>query len=60
MEKYDDRPFSRQKALADALRSMEADGIVCRTAYPEVPPRVECSRTDLGESMRPIFRAMES
>ena len=49
-----------QKALTDALRSMEADGIVRRTAYPEVPPRVEYSRTDLGESMRPIFRAMES
>ena len=46
--------------MADALRSMEADGIVCRTAYSEVPPRVEYSRTDLGESMRPIFRAMES
>ena len=49
-----------QKALTDALRSMEADGIVCRTAYPEVPPRVEYSLTDLGESMRPIIKSMES
>ena len=49
-----------QKALTDALRSMEADGIVCRTAYPEVPPRVEYSLTDLGESMRPIIKAMEN
>ena len=49
-----------QKALTEALRSMEADGIVIRTAYPEVPPRVEYSLTELGESMRPIIKAMET
>ena len=49
-----------QKALTDALRSMEADGIVIRTAYPEVPPRVEYSLTEQGESMRPIIKSMES
>ena len=49
-----------QKALTEALRSMEADGIVRRTAYPEVPPRVEYSLTELGESMRPIIKAMET
>ena len=49
-----------QKALTEALRSMEADGIVIRTVYPEVPPRVEYSLTELGESMRPIIRSMES
>ena len=49
-----------QKALTEALRSMEADGIVIRTAYPEVPPRVEYSLTELGESMRPIIKSMES
>ncbi len=48
-----------QKALTEALRSMEADGIVRRTAYPEVPPRVEYALTELGESMRPIIQAME-
>ena len=48
-----------QKALTEALRSMEADGIVIRKAYPEVPPRVEYSLTELGESMRPIIKAME-
>ena len=48
-----------QKALTEALRSMEADGIVRRTAYPEVPPRVEYALTELGESMCPIIQAME-
>jgi DNA-binding HxlR family transcriptional regulator len=47
-----------QKALTDALRSMEADGIVIRTAYPEVPPRVEYALSDLGHEMRPILSAM--
>ena len=49
-----------QKVLTDSLRSMEADGIVIRTVFPEVPPRVEYSLSDLGESMRPIIKAMET
>lgn len=49
-----------QKALTEALRSMESDGIVNRKVFPEVPPRVEYSLTELGESMRPIFQSMES
>ena len=48
-----------QKVLTDSLRSMEADGIITRTVYPEVPPRVEYSLSELGESMRPIIKAME-
>ena len=48
-----------QKVLTDSLRSMEADGIIIRTVYPEVPPRVEYALSDLGESMRPIIKAME-
>ena len=48
-----------QKVLTDSLRSMEADGIITRTVYPEVPPRVEYSLSKLGESMRPIMKAME-
>ena len=47
-----------QKVLTDSLRSMEADGIITRTVYPEVPPRVEYALSDLGESMRPILDAM--
>ncbi len=48
-----------QKVLTDSLRSMEEDGIITRTVYPEVPPRVEYALSELGESMRPIIRAME-
>ena len=48
-----------QKVLTDSLRSMEADGIITRTVYPEVPPRVEYALSDLGESMRPIIKSME-
>ena len=48
-----------RKVLTDSLRSMEADGIITRTVYPEVPPRVEYALSDLGESMRPIMDAME-
>ena len=48
-----------QKVLTDSLRSLEEDGIVTRTVYPEVPPRVEYSLSELGESMRPIISAME-
>ena len=48
-----------QKVLTDSLRSLEEDGIVTRTVYPEVPPRVEYSLNELGESMRPIISAME-
>jgi len=49
-----------QKVLTDSLRSMEEDGIITRTVYPEVPPRVEYTLSELGESMRPIIKAMES
>ena len=49
-----------QKVLTDSLRSMEEDGIIIRTVYPEVPPRVEYSLSELGESMRGIIDEMEA
>ena len=49
-----------QKVLTDSLRSLESDGIITRTVYPEVPPRVEYSLSELGESMRPIIDSMEA
>lgn len=48
-----------QKVLTQSLRSMEADGLIIRTVYAEVPPRVEYSLDELGETMRPILDAME-
>ncbi len=48
-----------QKVLTDSLRSMEADGLVTRTVYPEVPPRVEYALSELGQSLEPIIDAMK-
>ena len=48
-----------QKVLTESLRSMESDGIIVRRVYAEVPPRVEYSLSELGESMRPILESME-
>ena len=48
-----------QKVLTDSPSSMEEDGIITRTVYPEVPPRLEYALSDLGESMRPIIKSME-
>ena len=47
-----------QKVLTDSLREMEADGIITRTVYPEVPPRVEYALSPLGETLGPVLDAM--
>ena len=47
-----------QKVLTAQLRDMENNGLVTRTVYPEVPPRVEYSLTALGRSLKPILDAM--
>ena len=49
-----------QKVLTDSLRSMEADGLVVRTIFPEVPPRVEYALSPLGETLHPILDAMKA
>lgn len=48
-----------QKVLTQSLRSMETDGLIIRTVYAEVPPRVEYSLSELGKTIRPILDAME-
>ena len=48
-----------QKVLTAQLRDMEANGLISRKVYAEVPPRVEYSLSELGESMRPVIKAME-
>ena len=47
-----------QKVLTSNLRAMEEDGLLTRKVFPEVPPRVEYTLTDLGQSMSPILDAM--
>lgn len=47
-----------QKVLTAKLRDMEKSGLVNRTVYAEVPPRVEYSLTDLGRSLKPILDAL--
>jgi DNA-binding HxlR family transcriptional regulator len=43
------------KVLSKQLKELEADGIVVRRAYPEIPPRVEYSLSAKGESLRPVM-----
>ena len=51
-------PAVTQKMLAQQLRQMERDGIVHRTSYPVVPPRVEYSLTPWGQSLCPALDAL--
>ena len=52
-------PGISQKVLTENLRSMEQDGLIIRTVYAEVPPRVEYKLSVLGNTLRPIIAAME-
>ena len=47
-----------QKVLTAHLRQMEESGLLIRTVYPEVPPHVEYTLTELGYSLKPILDAM--
>lgn len=49
-----------QKVLTAQLRDMEKSGLVNRKVYAEVPPRVEYSLTELGQSLKPVLDAMRN
>ena len=48
------------KVLTSQLRQMEESGLLTRTVYPEVPPRVEYTLTELGHSLKPVLYAMRN
>lgn len=51
-------PSATPRMLTLQLREPEADGIVRRTVFPEVPPRVEYALTDLGRTLEPVLVSM--
>ena len=51
-------PDITQKMLAQQLQEMESDGLIERTVYAEVPPKVEYRLTDLGQSLKPVLDSL--
>ncbi|MBO9713424.1 helix-turn-helix domain-containing protein [Sphingomonas sp.] len=51
-------PNVTQRMLTNQLRELEADGLIRRTVYAEVPPRVEYDLTDLGRTLEPVIKAL--
>jgi DNA-binding HxlR family transcriptional regulator len=48
------------KLLTDRLKELEEQGIVCRTLYPEIPPRVEYTLTESGKTLQSVLEAMRA
>ena len=53
-------PNVTQRMLTNQLRELEADGLIRRTVYPEVPPKVEYSLTARGRSLEPVIAALKT
>jgi DNA-binding HxlR family transcriptional regulator len=53
-------PNVTQRMLTNQLRELEADGLILRTVYPEVPPKVEYSLTARGRSLEPVIAALKT
>ena len=52
-------PGASPKVLTEQLRALEEDGLIARTVFPEVPPRVEYALTERGRGLVPLLQAME-
>ncbi len=52
-------PSASAKMLTERLRELEQHGLVTRTVYPEVPPRVEYALTETGRTVWPIVRSLD-
>lgn len=53
-------PDISRKVLTEQLKDLETSGLILREQYKEIPPRVEYSLTDLGRSLSPVLREMET
>lgn len=53
-------PSCTQRMLTNQLRELEADGLIVRTVYPEVPPKVEYSLSPRGRSLEPVIAALKA
>ena len=53
-------PNTTQRMLTKQLRELEADGLVIRTVYPEIPPRVDYRLSPRGETLQPIIAALKA
>lgn len=52
-------PSVTQRMLTLQLRELEGDGVIIRTVYPQVPPKVEYSLSTFGQSLKPILLALQ-
>ncbi|WP_010516832.1 winged helix-turn-helix transcriptional regulator [Komagataeibacter oboediens] len=53
-------PNVTQRMLTNQLRELEADGLVSRTVFPEVPPHVDYALTELGKTLKPVIQALNA
>ncbi|WP_298772334.1 helix-turn-helix domain-containing protein [uncultured Shewanella sp.] len=53
-------PSITQRMLTKQLRELEADNVILRKVYPEIPPKVEYSMTPYGQTLAPIINALHA